>query len=146
MVPRDGCWKSIYAKFINHQLLCTLLTTRCPWITCSAVVEQHFVTNGQSEFTFFSQILTWKSWITPTWGLVVIQICQGNKKCYVKGQSTFLKKYLSSYFTPEKKRKLKWGCGLLLSAVWCEDCSVQLWVRRGWCALKSRKLKIASGK
>lgn len=92
----------------------------------------------------FSQILTWKYWITPTWGLVEIEICQGNKKCYVKEQGTFLKKYLSSYFIPKIKKgssdeTMVWSW----SAVWCEDYSVQLWVRRGWCALKSTKLKLA---
>lgn len=54
---------------------------------------------------FFFQILTWKFWIAQTWGLVAIEIWQRNKKCYVKGQGIFLKKYLSSHFTPKKKKK-----------------------------------------
>lgn len=149
MVPRNGCWKGVYAEFIKRQLLCTLLPTRCPWITCSAVVEQHFLTSGHSELTFFfpPQILTWKSWIAPTWGLVVAEICQGNKKMLCERAKHFPEEiFIFLFYNFKKKRKLKWGCGLLVSAAWCEDCLVQLWVRRGWCALKSRKLKIASGK
>lgn len=147
VIPRDGCWKGVHAEFVNHQLLCTLVATRCPWITwqCgggAARCDQRSVWIR----LFFPPILTWKSWIAPTWGLVVMEICQRNKKCYVKGQGICLKNYLSSYFAPKNKRTLKRGCCLLLSAVWCEDCSVRLWVRRGWCELQPRKLKIASGK
>lgn len=147
VVPRDDCWKCVYSEFTKQQLFCTPPTARCPWITLSALMEQPFVTNSQGEFTFFFlQPLTWKSWITPIWGVVVNEIFQGNKIYNVKGQGTFQKKYLSSYFNLKQKWKLEHGCGLLLTEVRREDCLVQLWARRGWCALKSRKQRCASGK
>lgn len=48
MVTRDGCWKGIYSEFIKYQFLCTLLE-----LLPELLVEQQFVSNGQSELTLF---------------------------------------------------------------------------------------------